>query len=158
VPVRTERYKPTSWLGIMIGARLYIDCLNEDEADECAMRLTRELVDRGRRDDGVKSNTTHPLGGTTAAVSDADKQTDVGNRQTSFVGWTEPEVQIWLTQNKLAHLCPKFDGFDGRLLKQLQIMYRNSPGTAFCQSLRDMIDVHNLRDLLHFANILDELK
>jgi hypothetical protein len=49
VPVRTERYKPTGWLGIMLGSKLYIDCMTVDDANDCALKLSRELGERGKK-------------------------------------------------------------------------------------------------------------
>lgn len=48
VPVRTENYKATSWLGIILGAKLYFNCMSVTEADECAMSVAGELGERGK--------------------------------------------------------------------------------------------------------------
>jgi hypothetical protein len=53
VPVRTEQYKPMGWLGIMLGTKLYMSCMTVDEADECALKLSHELGERGKQQTAV---------------------------------------------------------------------------------------------------------
>ena len=45
IPVRVEKYKPTGWLGIMLGTKLFYNLLTVDEADECARRLADKVGD-----------------------------------------------------------------------------------------------------------------
>jgi hypothetical protein len=75
-----------------------------------------------------------------------------------LIDWTRADVQTWLTKNDLEHQRKKFDRFDGKRLQQLQMMYRNSPGTAFYRALRDLLDINDLPDLLQFAHLLNELE
>lgn len=48
LPVRTEKYVPSSWLGIIVGANLYHDCLTVDDAEKCANEVSEELRNRGK--------------------------------------------------------------------------------------------------------------
>ncbi len=47
--VRVEKYKPISWLGIILGKKLYIDCLRVEEVENCAVKVARDLGERGKR-------------------------------------------------------------------------------------------------------------
>jgi hypothetical protein len=93
-----------------------------------------------------------------ATISDQRPSIPKKQQQESFVNWSKSDVQTWLVDNGLGHQSAKFERFDGKLLKQLQTMYRNSPGTPFYQSAREFLDINDLPDLLHLANMLDELK
>jgi hypothetical protein len=44
VPVRVEKYAPKSWLGMVVGTKMYYDCMTVDEADTCAKKLIRAFA------------------------------------------------------------------------------------------------------------------
>src|SRR4051812_31337706 len=43
IAVRTEKYKPTGWLGMMIGTKLFYTCITMEDVDLCAQNVTKEL-------------------------------------------------------------------------------------------------------------------
>ena len=79
-------------------------------------------------------------------------------RDKALKEWTKQDVQKWLDKNELGHIGPKMQRFDGKLLVQLRNMYRASPGVGFYQSARDFLKIDDLPDLLHLANLLEELE
>ncbi len=68
--VRVEKYKPISWLGIILGKKLYIDCLCVEEVGKCAVKLARDLGERGKRIGRTGSKVT-PVQQQVAPVFDA---------------------------------------------------------------------------------------
>ena len=50
IPVRTEpKYRPTGWLGMMIGTKMWANCTESAQVSECAQKVAKELGDRGRK-------------------------------------------------------------------------------------------------------------
>jgi hypothetical protein len=47
IAVRTEKYKPTGWLGMMIGTKLFYTCITLDDIDTCVQGVSKELGTRG---------------------------------------------------------------------------------------------------------------
>jgi hypothetical protein len=52
VPVRTEIYTPNDWLEFILVNKLYVDCLDTWQVDECAKDIARKLRDRGKKSSG----------------------------------------------------------------------------------------------------------
>jgi hypothetical protein len=46
--VRTEKYKPMGWLGMMLGTKLYHTCVALEDVDLCAQNVAKELGERGK--------------------------------------------------------------------------------------------------------------
>lgn len=50
IPVRTEpKYRPTGWLGMMIGTKMWTNCTESGQVNECAQKIAKELGDKGRK-------------------------------------------------------------------------------------------------------------
>ena len=47
--MRTEyKYQADGWLGILMGTKLYFDCISLEQVKDAALRVAKELGERGK--------------------------------------------------------------------------------------------------------------
>lgn len=151
VPVLMEtNYKPTGWLGALLGTKLYFDMSDRRLIPERVTKLCRELGDAGK---------LHGFAGMESIESGAASSEHMlpplvkngGVMETrasiSVDSWSEKDVQDWLDSCSLKSLAPVFEqhGINGLALNGL---HRLADKSCIRKIIRDDLGVTNTRDML----------
>ncbi|XP_022095328.1 uncharacterized protein LOC110981764 [Acanthaster planci] len=179
IPLRLqEDYDPDGWLGIMIGAKLYVDMSRANSLGEDFTKLKQQLGGRGRMlkegcstlrptikstADDKKDNFDSSGGQATTfkrtsvqrqnintKISGSQEHTDAKTVST----WTNDQVNTWLANHGLGGLKNHFDGYNGQRLLGLKIVSTEAPN-FFYSELKNDLGLKSLLDIVTFKQALD---
>ncbi|XP_064596403.1 uncharacterized protein LOC135463013 [Liolophura sinensis] len=160
IPIMMQkRYRPDGWLGLILGAKLYIDFSGKYPFEKSVNGLLKELRGRGK---GVPNG---PRRGETVDLPNSHEPTlhhhfathNASHPHQNSAGHikTREEVGKWLHHVGLGHLSASFTPIDGRMLGQIREMRREAP-EFFYQSLERRLGM-SFADILLFTDALDGL-
>ncbi|XP_078577148.1 uncharacterized protein LOC144862496 [Branchiostoma floridae x Branchiostoma japonicum] len=159
VPLMMEsHYKPDGWLGMILGAKLYIDFSGKQAFDSAMAKLIKELGVRGREDtqtDVVVAREAAEVGAG-APVPAAMMSSHPLDREAEFLTWTQEDVAKWLEKNDLGSFKSEFSEYDGKLLRRLQGVRSEAP-EFFYTMLTTKMGLKTMPDVLKFTEALDNL-
>ena len=125
IPIRVEQgYRPDGWLGMMIGAKLYIDITDGKQFDHSISKLCSELGRVGAISNGV---TVFPEVGRRVYVDKLNSR--------EVMTWSQDTVLSFLFEQGLEHdrLISCFEHINGSMLVQLQYMQKHEPKYLYKQ-------------------------
>lgn len=122
VPLIMESdYMPDGWLGIILGARIYIN-FKKYSFKEAADRLLREINSVASICNTVKVNVSQ-----TQSVIPNKLDHDISNL-TNVANWTKDDVKNWLETSQINQEIVKIlKDFDGEILKLFNQVKNESP-------------------------------
>ncbi|XP_038051204.1 uncharacterized protein LOC119724293 [Patiria miniata] len=178
IPLRLQSdYDPDGWLGIMIGAKLYVDMSRPDNLEEDFSKLKQQLGERGRvakegLNNTLKSTLQDPLNTSGDQKGLATAQRGAPTRRNTnaknpvnqdrhidaktVLTWTNDQVNAWLTKHGLAGLKNRFDGYSGQRLLGLKTISAEAPD-FFYSELRKDLGFKSLLEIVSFKQALDEI-
>ncbi|XP_022095179.1 uncharacterized protein LOC110981688 [Acanthaster planci] len=175
IPLRLqEDYDPDGWLGIMIGAKLYVDMSRANSLGEDFTKLKQQLGGRGRMLKEGLHNTfnstlqdSHNASGTQKDVSmmqrrpPTQRSTNVktpGSQEhtdaKTVSTWTNDQVNTWLAKHGLGGLKNRFDGYNGQRLLGLKTISTEAPN-FFYSEIKNDLGFKNLLEIVTFKQALD---
>ncbi|XP_030828276.1 uncharacterized protein LOC100892829 isoform X3 [Strongylocentrotus purpuratus] len=156
IPVMMEEYyQPDGWLGIILGAKFYMDFSGRLDIEEEMNKLLKEvqmhsaeakIIYKDDTDDGVLVGASISFPLESAGISIKMESLD----------WSASQVQDWLIENELEHLRPLMAEYNGKLLNQLYKMRQEAPD-FFYLSIKEDFGLKKLIDILRFTEALDSL-
>ncbi|KAI8503143.1 hypothetical protein Bbelb_189640 [Branchiostoma belcheri] len=160
VPLMMEsHYKPDGWLGMILGAKLYIDFSGTQAFDSAMAKLIKELGVRGREDtqtDVVVAQTAVEVGAGAPPPAVMWSSSHPLDREAEFLKWTQEDVAKWLEKHDLGSLKSEFSEYDGKLLRRLQGVRSEAP-EFFYTMLTTKMGLKTMPDVLKFTEALDNL-
>ncbi|XP_071479703.1 uncharacterized protein [Diadema antillarum] len=152
-----EHYQPDGWLGIILGAKFYMDFSGRLNKDDEMQKLIKEVnihcpmaKKSSDRSDSLDAP-GKPLGSITFSVEDASK-----SAAPSCLEWSAGQVQDWLAENELDILRGSMVDYNGRLLYRLHKLKKEAP-EFFYTSIKEDLGLLKLIDILRFTEALDSL-
>lgn len=151
VPVLMEaNYKPTGWLGALLGTKLYFDMSDRRMIPDRTSKLCRELGDCGRIEGGNQApSSTEAVAASDGTLPPLPKAGGlmVSRVANSVEAWTEKEVLDWLVGCNLGSLVPVFEAqmINGLALNGL---HRLADKSCIRKVIRDDLGIKNTRDML----------
>ncbi|XP_032809682.1 uncharacterized protein LOC116942174 [Petromyzon marinus] len=156
IPLMMERkYRPDGWLGIIVGAKLWMDFGTNTNFEQNFNKLVKELHGRGRDSEGDTMD-----GPVKAAASSSLSATLVQPRGAAIEklqAWGSTDVARWLTESGLESCLALFSSYDGRLLLRLLEIRKESPEFFFRSLKRDM-GFSSMREILIFVDAVEKLE
>ncbi|XP_070554353.1 uncharacterized protein [Ptychodera flava] len=154
IPIRVQsNYTPDGWLGIMVGAKLYFDFSTEDYFEKHFPNLVKELGERGK-------NTIQEEHSEVVRAEVVLTGTGNPSHNTSLNGpvssWNNDDVNVWLKENELDHLTPKFKTYTGRKLLKLRKISLEAP-QFFYKSMENKLGIKDLCDMATFKEALEDI-
>jgi len=157
IPLMMEdNYKPTGWLGALLGSKLWFKFANETDLQTNLDQLIHE-VDRSL---GISSNSSQaPISSIGLSVS---VPTIPEKKENSFQNWDRNRVHQWLEEKEMGCLKDKFDKMritSGACLAELQYIqaHIHEPNfLKFYDFLSTNFQLSDLGDALRLSNALRE--
>ncbi|ELU05218.1 hypothetical protein CAPTEDRAFT_180933 [Capitella teleta] len=151
IPLMLQRhYRPDGWLGMMMGAKLYINFDGKYTFDHASMMLLKELQRLGNEQ--LIPTKSVPL-------SQAVKSEDVADAVSVPLvkSWTEAEILDWRGRHSLLddRWTRLLGAFNGKRLHQLYKMSTTAPD-FFYKYITESMHLE-LPEVLDLANALEEL-
>jgi hypothetical protein len=164
-------YKPSGWLGILLGSRIYVD-FTKYEFDECLRRLSKEIVvvyeqvynlssdrDEFRNMPMVSEETIEHVPSELGMTSWSNLSLMISSRSGDIADkteWTATDVDKWLDEKQFHEdVIRSVRPSNGKLLYSMYKMLETAP-EAFYASLNKSSSV-TLRDLVYFSSELKNL-
>ena len=133
-----ENYKPDGWLGIIMGARMFVN-FTKYSFDECIKRLQHEISEAGFGDI-KKVNENHKK-----SIESAAK---------SIEAWKLSDTQSWLNRTNMnENIKATLKDFDGKMLHNLNSIRLAAPDYFF-----NAISKNNTIDLFSVVKFNEEFK
>nr|XP_054752090.1 uncharacterized protein LOC129257722 [Lytechinus pictus] len=156
IPIMMEEfYRPDGWLGLIIGAKFYMDFSGRLVIEEEMSKLLREVQMHAHEAKLTYNDDTDE--GDLAGVSISFPLDSAGiSLKMESMNWSAAQVQDWLAENELDHLQLVMAEYDGKLLNQLYKMRTNAPD-FFYASIKEDFNLKRLIDILRFTQALDSL-
>ncbi|KAL4227784.1 hypothetical protein ACF0H5_013220 [Mactra antiquata] len=153
VPLKMQRgYKPDGWLGILIGARLYIEFSPHYDFDTQMGKLRENLSEEHTNDDEIVAPKT--VATATATATSSVHQISNSNA----VKWTKKEVDEWIKRNKLEHVTSKMlKRVTGEHIDFLYRVMLKSPDTYY-RWLESKLELKTLDDLMNVDRAIQSLR
>ncbi|XP_076081662.1 uncharacterized protein LOC143052499 [Mytilus galloprovincialis] len=139
-----KHYKPDSWLGALLGAKLYIDFSGKYQFEPKWNELIKELQALNVLTEGEDT-----VDSSEVAIPD---QTSSSTNPKTF---TIDDVKQWLISNKLESCCQHFGDVNGKGLLQMKSMRHDAPEFYF-KTLSRKLKL-SLGEILNFSAALEEL-
>jgi hypothetical protein len=140
-------YKPDGWLGLLLGAKIFID-FAKSSFDDAMDKLKNE----------IKLQLNLKSGG----VSDAKpKSLKENNKQNSINlkisnEWDKSTVSRWLTENSIDEsIIDELRDFDGKMLEELNLIRNTAPEYFFAAISNN--NKHKLHEVIKFSKELRKL-
>ena len=126
-----EKYKPDGWLGILLGAKIFID-FKKFSFDECSKRLKYEL--EKICSNNIKIDTSK------------ENEKKMPRKSHSIQSWSVAEVQCWLAKNGICEdITALLRNFDGEMLANLNAIRLTAPDYFFASvSKNNKIDLFSV--------------
>ncbi|XP_046545378.1 uncharacterized protein LOC124255492 [Haliotis rubra] len=148
VPVLLQgAYQPTSWLGIILGTKLYFDMSPGKDFGAKLNELVRELGQNGR----ITEEEEKLLDVTDAAPKSLSTVAARGGGD-RVPGWTNKDVIEWL-KNIGMYQCSSLRTLTGEELMFLQHLLNKAPEFYYSYLERNM-KLKSLKELMTFSNAL----
>ncbi|XP_046358633.2 uncharacterized protein LOC124136687 [Haliotis rufescens] len=149
VPVLLQGgYQPTSWLGIILGTKLYFDMSPGKDFGAKLKELVRELGDNGR----ITEEEEKLQDVTDAASKPSMAVVARGGGGERVAGWTNKDVTEWLKNIGMYSSSP-LRSLTGQELMFLQHLLNKAPEFYYSYLERNM-KLKTLKDLMTFSNAL----
>ncbi|XP_070554354.1 uncharacterized protein [Ptychodera flava] len=152
IPILVQsNFRPDGWLDFLVSDKLYYDFSTNEKMEEHFPKFMEELGHRGR-------NTIQEDKVVRAEVV----LTGTGNpsHNTSLNGpvssWNNDDVNVWLKENELDHLTPKFKTYTGRKLLKLRKISLEAP-QFFYKSMENKLGIKDLCDMATFKEALEDI-
>ncbi|XP_063436299.1 uncharacterized protein LOC134717735 [Mytilus trossulus] len=139
-----KHYKPDSWLGVLLGAKLYIDFSGKYKFELKWNELIKELQAFKMLTEGEDTFDS-------SEVAMPDSTSSSTNPKT----FTIDDVKQWLISNKLENCCQHFGDVNGKGLLQMKRMQLAAPEFYF-KTLSRKLKL-SLGEILNFSAALEEL-
>ena len=144
-----QNYKPDGWLGMIVGTKLWIDLRNSFNVEAAIGKLTKELGDRGRENQGNYLTVEHE--------KPVEKGQELTPELSGVADWTANEVKDWLKDIGLDDICkavlPKLNG---QALIYLYALRDECPD-YFYRCLETNLNLRDMFDLFKFREELSKL-
>jgi len=154
IPLMMERdYKADGWLGFIVGSKLWIDFIDENNIESSSLNnLVAEIHRQGFKPDN-ENEVLKPQ----PSPQPSTKFNDREELRRKISQWTPDEVRKWITSNELKvnddvivkHL-------DGYVLLHLFDLRKEAPDT-FYKFLKKDLALDTLKNLFQFADCLAKL-
>ena len=148
-----HNYKADGWLGILVGAKLWIGFQSKQDINSGVAALIKELGGRGKdldTTDGPKEAVISPSEASVLTSPPPQSVTNVSS-------WTNQDVKKWLTEIGLEQVSKKnISKFNGQILIDLHKLRGECP-EYFYKCLEHTLNLKNVFDLFKFRNELDKL-
>ncbi|XP_038051199.1 uncharacterized protein LOC119724289 isoform X3 [Patiria miniata] len=179
IPLRLQLdYDPDGWLGIMIGAKLYVDMSRPDNLEEDFSKLKQQLGERGRvAKEGfgtlrstiksTRKERKENIDGSGGQGTDFNRSTtqrrsmnakNTGTQENvcakAVSAWTNDQVNAWLTKHGLVGLKNRFDGYSGQRLLGLKTISAEAPDFFYSELKKDL-GFKSLLEIVTFKQALD---
>ncbi|KAJ8035980.1 hypothetical protein HOLleu_19825 [Holothuria leucospilota] len=146
-------YEPDGWLGLILGAKYYMDFSGVTPFEDSAQKLIKEL-------DSSKSSFDAP-----DSVFDEESIEPVITKSSEFtcnssigiMNWTEEDVLTWLSDHQLEKYKAAFEECNGKLLQRLKALRQEAP-EFFYKSLKEDLGINKLFDILRFTEALEGIR
>ncbi|CAM9500750.1 unnamed protein product [Lampetra planeri] len=156
IPLMMERkYRPDGWLGIIVGAKLWMDFGTKTNFEQNFNKLVKELHGRGRDSEGDTMD--GPVKSTASSSLSATLGQPRGAAAEKLQAWGPSDVARWLTESGLESCLALFSSYDGRLLLRLLEIRKESPEFFFRSLKRDM-GFSSMREILIFVDAVEKLE
>ena len=73
-----------------------------------------------------------------------------------MAGWTNDEVNSWLTRNGLPELKNRLQGYDGEGIMGLKTIANDAP-EFFYKEVKSELGLNSLREIIRFKQALDDI-
>ena len=152
IPLMMQRdYTPDGWLGIILGAKLWIDFSNDHKLSTSVEKLLKELGGRGL-ENHAKGGRVNEQEKNCGRLSQADASEVAG-----IVDWTASEVENWMKDIGLNEVCKAvLPRMDGQTLIYLHALRNECPG-YFYKYLETKLNLTEMLDLFKFSEELSKL-
>ncbi|KAK6192097.1 hypothetical protein SNE40_003636 [Patella caerulea] len=148
IPLMMQRgYKPNGWLGMILGAKLFVDFSGKYSFDDSFKNLSRQL---GR--DGKIGGDADEVDGPIAVIRSVPLQAARGNGTNE---WSTNDVSKWLKKIGL-NSKEKLQSLTGEQLTFLKKLSNRAPEFYFSYVKTDL-GLHRLDDLMKFTNAIDQI-
>ncbi|XP_050407920.1 uncharacterized protein LOC126823259 [Patella vulgata] len=148
IPLMMQRgYKPNGWLGMILGAKLFVDFSGKYSFDDSFKNLSRQL---GK--DGKIGGDADEVDGPIAVVRSVPLQAARGNGTNE---WSADDVSKWLKKISLDSK-EKLQSLTGEQLTFLKKLSNRAPEFFFSYVKTDL-GLHRLDDLMKFTNAIDQI-
>jgi len=144
--VMQQGYKPSGWLGILFGSRLYYRFLDEKNWDSNIAVLVDVIM---------KTVPAAPLLPPPDTHEDKPKSKPLPSKESvpnvvSPINWGTQEVSDWLKKADLGHLssCAEKHELDGKCL--LVLLHLTNEFESFKKFLKDDMEIAGAKDILRF--------
>ncbi|XP_071826237.1 uncharacterized protein [Apostichopus japonicus] len=147
-------YEPDGWLGLILGAKYYMDFSGIVPFEESVQKLTREL-------DSSKGSFETPDSVFVEETVEPDitKSCELSCQASppGTVNWRAEDVQSWLMEHNLEKYRDSFQECTGKLLHQMKALRQEAP-EFFFRSLKEDLGISNFFDILRFTEALQDIR
>ena len=151
IPLMMQRnYRGDSWLGMIVGKKLWFDFQSKHVLEQSVTKLIRELGRRGKELDGTDGPSEPAVRAVQADLLAAPSSPGVST-------WTNEEVKQWFKEIGLEKVCKEdISEMNGQSLTGLQQLREECP-EYFYRCLERDLNLKNVLDILKFTKELRKL-
>jgi len=154
-----DNYKPTGWLGALLGSKLWFKFSNENDLQTNLDQLVHEM-DRSLGTSSIPQPLPVPTS-TTLSLPTSAPVAVAPKKENLFHNWDQKRVHQWLEENELGCIEEKFEKMkitSGACLAELQSLreqyLQGQNLSKFYEFLATTLQLHDIGDVLRFSYAL----